>query len=349
MIGMICRMDKSGLGIQTRRLARLIKPEAIMLIDSSPFNNNSQYPTWYKDSAKHIHVIKGFPSDEQVRHFLEYIDVVVSCETFYNNRFTIIANQTLRKTILIANPEFFDYFRPQFASLYPLPSKIVVPSYWMFSTMKHQFGATYLPTPIFDDEFKEARRVNLKRKGKTKSLFMKGKTAAEDRNGLESLYKALEMSSKPGWKSDADFTVTIKAQHDIKKHPDSRLIYDFSNPNNQADLYKDFDALILPRRYGGQALSMCEALLCALPVVMTDIEPNNVVLPKEWLVEAYKSTELMTRLMLDVHSAELLSLADRLDRLDVSRKAKLQAYELGKQYEAETLRLKYEELIASLT
>jgi len=342
-IGLIARCDKTGLGQgQTLRLARLLKPDKVMLIDSTKFNGNEQYP-WYSQYPSTL--IDGFPSDEQIRIFLSGLDLVITCETFYNNRFTTIAKEAKVKTICVANPEFWDYFKPSFASLYPLPDKVIVPSYWMYSTMKHQFGAEYLPTPIFEDEFKKAREINLKRKDKRKYLFMNGKTAAEDRNGLESLYKALELSANPGWESNNDFTITIKAQHDVKRHPDPRLIYDFTNPENQADLYTDFDALILPRRYGGQALSMCEALLAGLPVVMTDIEPNNVVLPKDWLVEAYESTELMTRLLIKVYSAEPISLADRLDNLDVSKEAKLRAYEIGKQYDAESLRIKYEELL----
>jgi DNA polymerase I-like protein with 3'-5' exonuclease and polymerase domains len=33
---------------------------------------------------------------------------------------------------------------------------------------------------------------------------------------------------------------------------------------------------------------MNEALLSGLPVIMTDVSPNNTILPPEWLVEATK-------------------------------------------------------------
>lgn len=336
MTGMIVRCDKSGLGIQSRRLVRMIQPDKLMIIDSSIFNGNEQHPEWYSnyDSVG----VKGFPTDMQIRSFLSGLDKVISCEIFYSNRFTLIARNMRVKTICIANPEFFDWFKQQWA-LIPLPNKVIVPSKWMLKEMKQRFNAEYLPTPIFNDEFETVRAANLVGAySPPHYLFMNGKTAAMDRNGLESLYEALHHAK-------GNFTVTVKAQHDIKKHPDPRLVYDFSNPEDQQELYKGYDCLILPRRYGGQAMSMCEALLCAMPVVMSKISPNTEVLPEKWLVPATKTGELMTRTMLDVYSADAKALADMLDNIDLSKEAKLKAYEIGKQYEAENLRTRYEELV----
>jgi glycosyltransferase involved in cell wall biosynthesis len=166
---------------------------------------------------------------------------------------------------------------------------------------------------------------------------MNGKTAAEDRNGLQSLYIALRYT-------DANFTVTIKAQNDVQRHKDPRLVYDFTAPERQADLYDGFDALILPRRYAGQSLPMTEALYCGLPVVMTDIDPNNKVLPPEWLVPARKAGTLMTRIPLDVYSASQKALAEKLATLDTSKRAKMKARNIGMKYDSEHLRAKYERL-----
>jgi glycosyltransferase involved in cell wall biosynthesis len=334
-LGMICRADKSGLGQgQTLRLARLLKPDKIMLIDSTPFNGAQQFPEWY--AGYDCMPITGFPTNDQIIDFVKHIDVLLSCETFYSNSLTRIAKMYGVRTILCANYEFLDYLKPEYSHIF-LPDRVITPSYWHLDELKQRFNAEYIPTPIFDDEFKEAREINFKRTGQRKYLFMNGKTAIHDRNGLESLYAALELSK-------GDFTVTIKAQHDVKKHPDPRLIYDFSNPDNQADLYKDFDALILPRRYGGQSLPMCEALMSGLPVIMTDIDPNNKVLPSEWLVPAVKTGEFMTRTIIDIYSASPNALAYMLDNIYIGPKTKDYACYLGKEFEAETLRPKYEEL-----
>lgn len=335
--GLIARMDCTGVGQgQTLRLAKLLKPDRVMVIDSTRFNGNVQHPAWY--SGFNSTTVYGFPNDLQVRAFLSGLDVVISAETFYHNNFTTIARAMGVKTILIANPEFCDWFKPHFQDI-PLPDKVIVPSYWRLDEMQQWFNAEYLPTPIFEYEFEEARKVNLKRKARHKYLFLNGKTAVHDRNGLECLYAALEFST-------GNFTITVKAQNDVMKHPDPRLTYDFSNPENQAELYKDFDALILPRRYGGQALSMTEALQSALPVIMPEIDPNNKVLPGDWLVPAYKKGEFMTRTIVDIYNIEPAYLAHKLDTFRVTKKLREQAYKLGKQYDAETLRGKYQELIA---
>jgi len=68
----------------------------------------------------------------------------------------------------------------------------------------------------------------------------------------------------------------------------------------------------MPRRYGGACLPMNEALAAGLPVIMTDVDPNNKILPKEWLVSASKKTEFMARIMITVYESNIQELADRL-------------------------------------
>jgi glycosyltransferase involved in cell wall biosynthesis len=72
--------------------------------------------------------------------------------------------------------------------------------------------------------------------------------------------------------------------------------------------------MVLPRRYAGLCLPMNEALMSGLPVFMTDISPNNSVLPSEWLVESEKIDKLMTRMTLDVYEANPKRLANCIDK-----------------------------------
>ena len=53
--------------------------------------------------------------------------------------------------------------------------------------------------------------------------------------------------------------------------------------------------------------------MSGVPVVMTDISPNNQFLPPEWLVPATKTGELMLRIMIDVHSDDPKALAAKID------------------------------------
>lgn len=345
MTGIIVRMDKSGLGIQTLRLARMLKPDKLMIINSKPFNDNEQHPEWYKNYESVT--IRGFPSDLEIRHFLTGLDKVISCELFYSNRFTSIARDMRVKTILIANPEFFDWFKGQWAFI-PLPNKVIVPSKWMLKEMKQRFNAEYLPTPIFNDEFEVVRHDNLKHERRRRRfIHIVGKLAAKDRNGTLLLLEALAHSK-------ADYELVIRSQGELPpeyKTADPRVTYDSRNLDDQQDMYRDADALILPRRYGGQAISCTEALYCGLPVIMGDIDPNNKLLPKEWLVDSYHSDYLMTRTRLELFSTYPEQLAEKIDwlvRLSDSelKKEKVKAVDLAdKEFAADVLLPKYLKLI----
>jgi glycosyltransferase involved in cell wall biosynthesis len=71
--------------------------------------------------------------------------------------------------------------------------------------------------------------------------------------------------------------------------------------------------MILPRRYAGLCLPMNEALISGLPVFMTDISPNNQILPKDWLVKSDKIGEFKTKLMVDIYEASQEKLAKSID------------------------------------
>jgi glycosyltransferase involved in cell wall biosynthesis len=72
--------------------------------------------------------------------------------------------------------------------------------------------------------------------------------------------------------------------------------------------------MVMPRRYAGLCLPMNEALVSGLPVFMTDISPNNQILPSDWLVSSSKVSTLMTRVKLDVYEADVRELAKKIDR-----------------------------------
>jgi glycosyltransferase involved in cell wall biosynthesis len=109
---------------------------------------------------------------------------------------------------------------------------------------------------------------------------------------------------------------------------------DFGDPDDQAELYTDFDALILPRRYGGLCLPMNEALLSGLPVIMPDCSPNNDVLPTHWLIPATRTGSFMARTEIELHEADPRALGAQLDQLaglssDELIQQKAEAYALG--------------------
>lgn len=342
-LGLIVRGDDTGLGNQTRNLCYMLKPDRVLYINSKPFNGNEQHMDWYEGYTGMTSL--GFPDNLTVRKFLAGLTHVVTAETFYSYELIRLANASGIKTFNQVNYEFCDHLRQTL----PLPTKWLMPSYWKLEEMRSKFTSVeYLPPPIFSNQFREARETNLARSGGYRRfVHIVGKQAEHDRNGTEDLLRALEYCQ-------SDFELVIRSQFPLNYQiNDRRVLFDIGNKSNEElyQLYKDFDALILPRRYGGLCLPVNEALCSALPVIMTDISPNNKLLPKQWLVKARVKNQFMTRTMIDCHMSDLQDLAERIDQfatmpqgaLDVEKQ---KAFELGfDSFDADNLRERYKEVL----
>lgn len=318
MLGIIARCDNSGLGNQTRNLVRMLNPDKVMVINFKKYSGMKQYPERYAEY--NTMTVNGFASDEQVKEFLKGLDSVITCEIFYNDKFIKLAKEAGVKTYNQYNYEFFDNFQnPNLLR----PTELLSPSSWHYIDMIEKgYDIVYLPPPTFENDFTEVRNINIKRNGKPRFLHVVGRQAVHNRNGTDTIHKAMQFST-------GDFDLVIKSQNPIAEIKDDRVIYDYSNPESNVDLYKDFDLMIMPRKYGGLCLPMNEALMAGLPVIMTDVAPNNDVLPKEWLIPAKKVGEFMTRTMIDIHEADEILLADRLDFLSEHLPDKLSAFNIG--------------------
>lgn len=340
-IGLIARSDNTGLGNQTMELARMLNPDKILLIDSTSFNKNKQHPEWYQDN-KFVMTVNGFPSNNQVSVFLNDLDIVISCETFYNAAFIELAFEKGVKTALQYNYEFLDYLQKPHRRL---PDYLIAPSLWNFDRINKLFGkktkVIHLAPPTNEHLFADIAKNNMSKDHK-RILHVAGKAAAMDRNGTETVLEMLKYST-------ADYELVITSQTPITyQYNDSRVTVSHTNPDSRETLYSGFDAMLLPRRYAGLCLPMNEALLSGLPVFMTDISPNNQVLPGDWLVKTTKTGELMTRTMLDVHSADPKELALLVDNY-INNKDKLimkqQALKIGiNNFSTDNLKSRYLEL-----
>lgn len=337
-LGLIVRDDNTGLGNQTRELFTMLNPDKIAIINSSPFNNNKQNG-WYKNFPNSVHST-GFFKKHTMSDFLSDIDVVISCETFYHNQFTNYARKRKIKTILQYNYEFLDYLQND--SLI-LPDVLVSPSKWNLDIVEQKFGkdcqVVHLPPPITNTNFPVETNLN----NHNRVLHIAGRVAAKDRNGTQTVIDMLKHSKK-------DYELVIKIQGDFQfEVKDSRVTIDDSNPSKYEDLYKGFDLMVLPRRYAGLCLPMNEALLSAIPVFMTNVSPNNFVLPEEWLCEAEKIDTLMTRTLLDVYEGNPEHLGQMVDKYMGNKDKydyKQKALSIGKQnFTPEFLEPKYQKLI----
>ena len=306
-LGLIVRMDDSGLGNQTRNLAYALKPSRLLIINSQSFNKSVQHPEWYEGWEDKIET-DGFPNKKQMNDFLEGMDSILTCEIPYGYDLFTFAEMKGVRTYLQYNYEFLDYFlNPSL----PKPTGLFAPSEW---NMDQVYGATQIfPTlirpPLFLNDFKKARETNFSRdaSGTKRLLHVVGTGAVHDRNGTKSVIEAAE-------KSMANFTLTIKSQVPLEPMSHSpKIIYSVGNEVNSSDLYEDYDAMILPRRYGGLCLPMNEAMASGLPVFMTDIEPNKSLLPKDWLVKSQKVSEFTTRTNIDIFGVYTEKLIQKID------------------------------------
>jgi glycosyltransferase involved in cell wall biosynthesis len=277
--------------------------------------------------------------------FLDGLDVVFTCESFYSHLFLALAEKRHVKTINQYNYEFLDLIKDPNQRM---PTLLLSPSVWNIDHVVDivEGGAMvgHLPPPIDPDNFAAPRENNMS-KTHNRILHIAGKFASKDRNGTSTVIDMLKYST-------AEYELVIKSQTPIDTDcTDPRLTIDTSNTKNNADLYDGFDAMVLPRRYAGLCLPMNEALMSGLPVFMTDISPNNYVLPEEWLVESYKIDKLMTRMWLDVYGADPKKLAKLIDDYVNSDKEdqKKKAYALALQhFDINTLKDKYLDVIQNV-
>lgn len=312
-LGLVVRTDNTGLGYQSRAFRDMLQPHKV------------------------LEVTRGddIPSFAQYEEFLKDIDVMLTAETPYTYEAWNWAKMASVKTFCIPNWEFFDgLVQPNM----PHPDQYIMPSYWHLEEMQELFpGTVYLPQPT--PGFKDARELNLTRSGKRRFVHIVGQNAIYDRNGWADLRDALSQT-------EADFELVVYSQQPITGVADPRVKYHIFDIPNQSDLFSDFDALILPRRYGGLCLPMQEALMAGLPVIMTDISPNNKVLPKEWLLPAEVTAHFEGRATIDVHSTS--GLAQKIDWLcrlsdEQMRTEKERAYSIGYgNYSFDVLKSKYE-------
>ena len=343
-LGIIVRSDNSGLGIQTRNLCKMLKPSRVLVVNSEPFNGNEQHNEWYSDYE--CHFTQAWPTNLECARFMRGLTHCLTAETVYNPTIFSLARIHNVKVFIQPNWEFLDHIRDR---RMPQPTKWLMPSYWFLEEMQSMFPNTiYLPPPTSSEDFSIPRNNNLSKTGKRRFLHIMGRVASHDRNGTFDVINALKFST-------ADFELVIRSQFPIKEYMDTakdeRITFEISNIENQSEIYDGFDMMIFPRRYAGLALPMNEALMNAIPVVMSNISPNNKILPSEWLVDAEKVDSFMARMQLDIHKTDYIYLGNKLDWFATMSdeqllEEKIKAYEIGfMNYSYEVLRDKYIEIM----
>lgn len=343
-IGLIARCDNTGLGIQSKEFFDHIKCKALV-IDFSAMIPSGSYKDilkpnldWYPGQTVfkwgNKHNLRGDIPRHIIEEFISDIDVLFAMETPYDYNIFEMCRARGVKTILQLNFEFLDF--PS-ASL-PAPDLFAAPSPWNFLHIPDK--KILLPVPANTKRFKPAR------KEKT-FVHIAGRPAVHDRNGTELFMRALEHVKN-------DITVIVNSQKPISYSmgiiKNVTMHEDFTSKPNYYDNYQG-GVLVMPRKYGGLCLPMNEAIAAGMPVIATDIPPNNTWLPKEWLVPADYKSSFRCKKYVDVYEADVKALANKIDQFcdsEFYNSAVDQALDIREQISWETLLPKYYEACSNL-
>jgi len=343
MLGLIARADNSGLGIQSWEFARHMHPDRVLVIDVSHFYDDVAHcnKRTFLDRYPGALIGHGWnPNTGLLEKFCDGLNVIFCCETTYSPELVSIAHKAGAKVIVQYNFEFLAH------QLYtwPQPDMFAAPSRWMWDAIDVP-NRIHLPVPIATDRWPEPPTS-------TDFLHVVGRPAAYDRNGTPDLLAALRHVS-------ADITLTLTCQNVayleqlLHAHtiPDNvELVIRSGDANHYWDLYTG-GVLILPRRFGGLCLPAQEAIGAGMPVIMTDIDPNDAWLPSEWLVPAQHRDQFQSVTPIDVYSADPAALGALIDRFATDAQfaddARNTADKIRHALSWDTLTPTYEDLFAS--
>jgi len=231
-----------------------------------------------------------FPTAEEAERFLDGLDTLFCIEEPYDWSLLDRARQKHVKTVLRINYEY-------------LPDPLGSPPDLMISPLDwyQPPGTVILPFPVNRKRFPFRKRTHAHR-----FLHVGGHLGMHGRNGTKELLKAI-----PLVKSDVRFI--IHSQRSLEKIDDSRIEWRIQDVPDSSLLYVEGDVMIFPRLYGGDALPVSEALSVGMPVIMTDMRPQNAFLPKELLIPIQKLDEI--RLLRTVEKAVVdpMSIAAKID------------------------------------
>lgn len=332
-IGLIAYSSDTGLGVQTYNFYKYMKPFKTLVVDLSDYNKMPVHHDRYHNAR----ITKGIPTSEDFMWLLNGVDLVFVCETPLNYSLFSLARLKGVKTVLQYNYEFLDYLnKPDL----PKPDYLAAPSTWNINKVKQlDIPIIDLPVPI-DDSFIESRTIS---KCST-VVHIAGKQAIHDRNGTLDFLSAITRIGR-GYKykiyaQDLD-DYTKRTIQNVQRKVDLEVIY---NTQDYKDMYKDEGIIVIPRRYGGLCLPIQESLLAGMPVVMTDIEPNNEVLPNDWLCKAVKIKDYYSRTHIDVYGSHIVNLANKMIQFsndNYMQKANKQALEIADRLKWSNMAKKY--------
>lgn len=258
-IGLLgCRGDSRGLHYQMQSFANWLDPDRCYGFDLTE-DGLSPYPCRW-DGYGDITVVRHSKRNEdEIRRWMRGLDVIFGCETFYSDEVPTWAREEGVKTVLQVNPEFSPWGQRGGANL-PKPDVLVNPTTWRMDQIP---DAVHLPFPVDRLEFPFRLRTHANR-----FVHVAGHTAMGDRAGTRIVLGSLARLRT--------IDIVIRTQSGIgMSSPGMRGVIQEGNVATPQELYADADVVIILRRYGGNSLTIQEALSVGCPVIALDREPEN--------------------------------------------------------------------------
>lgn len=322
-IGLLAYSTNTGLGHQTLEFYEHLHPSKTLVVDLNRFNNMETHHERFNEGD--VRVTLGIPKDSDCEWLTDNVDIVFVAETPLNYNLFEAAKRKGVIAIQQYNYEFLDYFRhPEWSN----PTILAGPTKWNIEKVRAlNIGKVIeLPVPV------NRNKIPFRQINKLETfVHVIGRPAYMDRNGTFTfLEAALRLNKKYRYKiyyqQPADvraieyFDPVLREINRAQELLGSNLEV-IVDTEHYEDIYKSGDCLVLPRRYGGLCLPVHEALSAGIPVIMTDLSPNDDLLPKDWLVPAFLSGSFQFHVSVDVYSANKQALWETMEYIasDISR------------------------------
>lgn len=261
-VGLIARAENRGLGTICWEWQRHMKPDRTLVI--IPEGVRHAQLTSHLDRFPGATIINydGALPERGCREWLDGLDVVYSAETFYDWRFCQWARELGVATVCHVMPE---WWREAWAEGPTAPTAWWAPTTWRLPVLPE--GTKHVPVPIATDRFKPWTPHD----GVFRWLHVAGAETHFDRNGTPAVLRTARFLTKPQ-------EIVIRSQ--TRTYTASKnIVLDNRDRDNYWDGYDNVDALVMPRRYAGLCLPVLEAFAAGLPVIMTNMSPQNADWP----------------------------------------------------------------------
>jgi len=206
----------------------------------------------------------GIPSLKEIDWLLDDIDVVLTIETPYNWSLITKAKEKGVKSVIAPNYEWIPKIIP------------ANPDLWLcYNLLCYDYAPepkVYVPQPIDTEQFKFKKRKKAK-----VFLFNNGNGGVHGRNCADEFIQAI-----PFIKSD--IKIIINSQVPLRPINDNRVQVNIGTQKLE-DIWKEGDVFVHIRKFGANSLPINEAIAQGMPIIGVDRKPENLMIPKRFLIE----------------------------------------------------------------